>query len=41
MNEVTMDAYENKLVENTFLPYFSVSTDITDISVRLWRRCDV
>lgn len=32
MNEVTMDAYANKLVENTFLPFFTVSTDVTDIS---------
>lgn len=32
MNEVTMDAYSNKLVENTFLPFFSVSTDVTDVS---------
>ena len=33
MNEVTMDAYSNKLVENTFLPFFAVSTDVTDVSV--------
>lgn len=33
MNEVTMDAYSNKLVENTFLPFFTVSTDVTDVSV--------
>lgn len=32
MSEVTMDAYANKLVENTFLPFFAMSTDVTDIS---------
>lgn len=32
MSEVTMDAYANKLVENTFLPFFTMSTDVTDIS---------
>ena len=41
MNEVTMDAYANKLVENTFLPFFTVSTDITDISVKLLNESDI
>lgn len=27
-----MDAFANKLVENTFLPFFAMSTDVTDIS---------